>query len=380
MIYLNNAATTFPKPPSVTEAVTDAITNFPGSDLRTGINKLNGDIKTICRNNLNDFFQTDDKPIQMILNSGSTIGLNTAIFGLALEGSHIITSVTEHNSVNRPLNYLKKFKNTEIDYAECDESGFVAPDDIAKLIKKNTKLIVINHCSNVTGTIQDLKSISKIAHENNVPVLSDSSQSAGAVDYNVAELGIDIMAFTGHKSLYGIQGTGGLYVKSGIEIKPLVSGGTGIHGENEHQPDAMPYRLEAGTSNIPGIAALNEGINWVRNTGIEKIHNKKKYLVKKMISAFEDNPKVKIYKSDTHNSYTIFAFNIVNEIPEEINFILENSFDIKIRSGIHCAPKIRKYIHTYPYGSLRVSPSYFTEESEIDYFIDSLHKIIGGYK
>lgn len=380
MIYLNNAATTYPKPDEVTQAVTDTLVNLPGADLRNGFNKTGGDIKTVLRNNLTDFFDTNDDTNQMIINSGSTIGINNAIFGLDLDGSHIISTVIEHNSVNRPLNYLQKIKNINIDYAECDESGFVDPDDIKKLIKSNTKLIVINHCSNVTGTVQDLKSICNTAHEYDAIVLSDSSQSAGAIEYSVSDIGIDIMAFTGHKSLYGIQGTGGLYVKSGIDIQPIISGGTGIHGEDKLQPDKMPFKLEAGTSNIPGFAALNAGINSIRKIGTDKIHNKKKHLVKKMISEFEDNPDIKIYNSKTNDSYTIFAFNLKGEVPEEINFILENSFDIKIRSGIHCAPNIRKYIGSYPFGTLRVSPSYFTKEEEIDYFIESLYKIIGGYK
>jgi cysteine desulfurase family protein len=380
MIYLNNSATTYPKPKEVIDAVHNTLISIPDGNLRTGASNNGKDIKNTCRENLNDFFDTQDENKQMTLNSGSTIGLNTVIHGLELEGKHIIATDSEHNAVIRPLSYLKNNKNVGIDFAPCDETGFVEPDDIKKLVKKNTALIVLNHCSNVTGTYQDVKSIAHIAHNNNALILVDSSQSAGALDFSVNELDIDIMAFTGHKSLYGIQGTGGLYIKSGLELEPLVSGGTGIMGESEYQPDKMPYKFEAGTSNIAGFAALNEGVNWVRKTGMENIHNKKKHLVEKMISAFEGNPKIKIYKSETHNSYTLFAFNVIGEVPEEINFILENSFDIKIRSGIHCAPRVRKAINSYPYGTLRVSPSYFTKEEEVVHFIESLNKILDGYK
>lgn len=380
MIYLNNAATTYPKPENVIRSVSGCISNPPDNSKRRGISSDSKDIFDDTRKLIKKLFDIRDEPEQIIFSSGSTESLNTIIKGLDLQDKHIITTATEHNSMLRPLHGLADDNIIELTVVECDSTGFVNPDDIKKHIKKNTTLIAVNHCSNVTGTIQDLKEISKIAHDNNAMLLSDSSQASGSFEFSVNDLGIDMLAFTGHKSLYGIQGTGGFYIRSGIDIKPLKTGGTGIMGENRLQPEKMPYYLESGTPNTPGITALNVGINWILEKGINNIHDKKKKLTEKLFSEFKDNKNLIIYNSLSNNSHSVFTFNIKDIVPEEVNFIFDQSFDIKIRSGIHCAPLIREHLGAYPFGTLRVSPSYFNTTEEIDKFIDALYKIIESFK
>ncbi len=378
MIYLNNSATSYPKPANVLNKVTEIINNPPFDNLRGGLSLHSVDFVSECRKNLAKLFNVKNYN-RIILNSGSTESLNTIIFGLDLNGCHIITTATEHNSVLRPLFHLKEKNIIELTIIPCDENGYVYAKDIESAIKENTKLVIVNHVSNVTGSVQNIKEISTIAHKNNVLICVDASQSAGCEEINVEDDEIDILVFTGHKSLFGLQGIGGFYLKEFIELLPLKVGGTGIKSNILTQPKEMPIYYEAGTQNMTGIASLNEGIKFIFKTDIEKIKQKKILLIDKLYQSISLLPNIIVYsKQALNNGSTILTFNIKSVDSEDTNYILENSFDIITRAGLHCAPLIHKYIKTPSYGNVRISPSYFTKEEEIDILIDAVTQITKG--
>jgi len=368
MIYFNNTATSYPKPKSVNDAVNEYLSNPPVHSARMGLDKDDDDAAYAARKGLNELFNGED-PDRFIFTSGSTESLNLAIKGLDLNGRHVVTTNIEHNSVIRPLNHLKNEGKIEITWVDCDKHGYVTPEDIEAAITDKTKLIVVNHCSNVTGAVLDLKAIAEVAHRHNLVFLVDASQSAGGVPIDLKNWKIDLLAFTGHKSLYGIQGIGGIYIRKGIELKPLIVGGTGVKSEVLVQPEGMPIFYEAGTPNTPGIVSLAAGVKFVLEESVAKIHDRKAEMVLKMMNAFDDYPEVEIYTSTENNSLSNFCFNINGMVPEEVGYFLDESADIVIRSGLHCAPLLLPALGVYPWGTVRVSPSYFSADDEIDLFI-----------
>lgn len=375
MIYLNNAATSFPKPKAVLEAVTKILSNVPFHASRVGVDIQQEDIIFACRQKLAQLFNAPN-PNQIVFTSGSTESLNLAIRGLNLKDQHVITTAIEHNSVLRPLKRLESQGKIRLSIVDCNSCGSVNPNDISEAIQKDTTLIAINHCSNVTGEVQDIKTISEIAHHNEIIFLVDASQSAGCYPIDVQESHIDLLAFTGHKSLYGIQGIGGLYIREGLDLEPLSVGGTGTRSDLLTQPEGMPIHYEAGTQNLPGIASLNAGANFILETGMDNIKRKKQKLFVKMMTELKEIPEIKIYgREDAAQRVPIFCFNINGFEPSDLGYILRNSFHIIVRSGLHCAPLIHKALGSYPNGSVRVSPSYFTTVDEIDQFIQAVKQI-----
>ena len=383
MIYLNNAATSFPKPQQVIDSVSDCMYKPVLHSARTGFEREHEDSIYIARERLSRLFNVPD-PLQIIFTSGSTEALNLAIRGLDLNGGHVVTTTTEHNSVNRPLKTMELRNEIEITFVDCDETSYVDPVNIELAIKSNTKAVIINHCSNVTGTIQNVKEIAAIAHKNNAYIIVDASQSAGNIPIDFDGWNLDFMAFTGHKSLFGIQGTGGLVIKKGIGLKPLKVGGTGILSEILTQPTGLPIYYEAGTPNTPGIVALGAGVKFIQDIGPDNIFNHKKKLFQRIINGISDisifqnsekSNRIKIYTKGENHSYSNFCFNIGEFVPEEVGYMLNSSFDIMVRTGIHCAPLLLKPLGVEPWGTVRASFSYFTTEEEIDIFIDALKQI-----
>lgn len=374
MIYLNNAATSFPKPEEVITAINTYLQSPPFHSGRVGFEMQSEDVITACRQKLAQLFNADT-PDNIIFTSGATESLNLAILGLNLIGGHVITTAIEHNSVLRPLKTLERDDGIELTIVNCDEYGFVSPSSIADQVQPNTKAIIVNHCSNVTGTILDLKSISEIAHAADVYFIVDASQSAGVAPIDVRADGIDILAFAGHKSLYGIPGIGGLYLREGLRPNPLKVGGTGVRSDLLYQPEEIPMFYEAGTQNMPGIVALNAGVDFVLRTGIDQIREAKLQYTRRMIKEFGDNPDIILYnRNDLDDASTVLSFNIKGIDPADVGYILENSFNIIVRSGLHCAPLIHKALGSYPKGSIRISPSYFTTHEEIDVFCEAIHQ------
>jgi cysteine desulfurase family protein len=374
MIYLNNAATSYPKPKEVRDAVMASFNDPLVHASRTGLEREDDDIVYLCRTRLADLFNIED-PLHIVFTSGSTEALNLAIKGLPLEGGNVVISAIEHNSVIRPVKTLEKEGKISVTVVECDRNGYIEPQQFAEAIREDTKAIIVNHCSNVTGAVLDIAEIAKIAHSAGAYIIVDASQSAGAVPIDCKNWDVDLLAFTGHKSLYGMQGIGGLYIKEGIEIKPLKVGGTGILSELLLQPEGIPIHYEAGTPNTPGIISLYAGVQFVLQTGLDKIIEHKKKLYKILFDELQDNPDIEIYSSLEHTSYSNFCFNIKGMVPEEVGYVLEASFDILVRTGLHCAPLILPYLGAEPWGTVRASHSFFTTEEEIYKFVNAVRKI-----
>ena len=376
-IYLDNAATSFPKPKEVATAVYDFMVNNGTSSGRGSYKKaMQSDyIVYECRKLIGKLFNFDN-PKKVVFTSNVTDSLNIAMRGILKENDHVITSSLEHNAVWRCLKTLERDINIKIDTVECSKDGITNPQDIKKYIKKDTALIVFTQASNVLGTIQPIREIGAIAREHNIPFLVDSAQSAGAMKIDVKEENIDILAFTGHKSLLGPMGTGGLIINTNIDIKPLKAGGTGGDSAYEYQPDYYPNHLETGTSNVSGIAGLREAIKFLNKEGIENIHNKEKELTKYALEKLETVKDIEIYgPKDCEKMLSVISFNIKDKRPEDVGSILDQKYDIMLRAGLHCAPTAHSVIGTKERGTLRIGLGYFNEKEDIDKLVGALNNL-----
>ena len=376
-IYLDNAATSFPKPKEVADAVYDFMINNGTSSGRGSYKKaMQSDyIVYECRKLIGNLFNFDD-PKKVVFTSNVTDSLNIAIRGILKENDHVITSSLEHNAVWRCLKTLEKDINIKIDTVECSKDGITNPEDIKKYIRKDTALIVFTQASNVLGTIQPVKEIGKIARENKIVFLVDAAQSAGAMKIDIKEDNIDILAFTGHKSLLGPMGTGGLIINTDIDIKPLKAGGTGGDSAYDYQPDYYPNHLETGTSNVSGIAGLRAAIKFLNREGIDNIHNKEKKLTKYALQRLETVKDIEIYgPKDCEKILSVISFNIKNKRPEDISTILDQKYNIMLRAGLHCAPTAHSVINTKDRGSLRIGIGYFNTKDDIDKLVEALNNL-----
>ena len=369
MIYLDNAATTFPKPNEVYNSVDDCIRNYcanPGRGAHNLSIKCESKIFD-CRERLSMLLNIEN-PLNIIFTSNATDSLNIAIKGVLKPGDHAITTMIEHNSVLRPLYSLKKF-NIETTIIPVNSLGYLNINDIKKSIKKNTKAIIINHGSNVIGTIQNLEPIGLLAKSLGILFIVDASQTIGYSQINVKKMNINLLAFPGHKSLFGLQGTGGLYISDNIEISSLKEGGTGSNSESIIQPDFLPDKMESGTLNTPGIISLNEGIKFIFSKRIDNIRNHEISLMEYLTSELQKLPFVKLYGETNPQLKTpVLSFNIDNHDSSEVGRYL-NSLNIYLRTRYHCAPLIHKIIGTERIGTVRVSPGYFNTFNDIETFI-----------
>jgi cysteine desulfurase / selenocysteine lyase len=375
MIFFNNGATSFPKPKAVTDAVSEYIKSVPYHSARAGLDDDVVDDAHGARDKIGKLFNTKDTD-QIVFTSGSTEALNLAINGIDLKGGHVVSTAIEHNSVIRPLMHLKEAGDIEVDFVKCNEHSEVALEDIKAAMRDNTRAIVVNHSSNVTGSILDLKGIAKIAHDNDAVIIVDASQSSGAIPIDVTDWDVDYLAFTGHKSMFGLQGIGGLYIKKGNEPKPLKVGGTGIKSHILVQPPGMPIYYEAGTPNMPGIVSLNAGVGFVLEQGVENIQKHKQDMVQRIINELSDVEAVTHYVTSKHNSYANFCFTVRGMVPEEVGYVLESSYDIAVRTGLHCAPLLLEPVGVHPWGTVRASPSFFTTDDQIDLFIKAIKETV----
>lgn len=378
MIYLNNAATSWPKPEQVYDKVDQFFRSSISNAARSGGGGSNAAAKEIffVREKIANFFQVDDSA-KFVFNSGATESLNTVLKGVLKNGDHVITSKAEHNSVLRPLSRLKKDRNIEVSLLDLDSNGEIIYSEIEDYIQAETKLIVLTHASNVLGTINDLKKVAQIAAEAGILFLVDAAQTAGVVDYNLSEIKADFTAFAGHKSLFGPAGIGALYVRDHKKLLPLKEGGTGSDSLSRSQPEIMPDYLEAGTANSPGIAGLGAGIDFINSVGRQKIHQKEMNLLQYVIDSLLSIPKIKVYgKKNIENRTAVTAFNIADRSSNQIAFQLENQYNIELRAGLHCAPLLHKKMGTVEQGMLRLSPGYFNDKKEIAEFLNILESLI----
>lgn len=376
MIYLDNAATSFPKPEVVYEAVLNNMKNYGANPGRSGHKLALEAGRTIYegRELVCKLFNIDD-PMQIIFTSNATDALNLAIKGVLNKGDHVITTSMEHNSVLRPIKSMEA-NGVENTIVQCDDKGVLDPQLIKDAIKPNTKLIVTTHASNVTGTIMPIEEIGKIAKENGILFLIDAAQTAGVYDIDVKKLDVDLLAAAGHKGLMGPQGTGILYIKEGIEVRHFKEGGTGSKSQELLQPLMLPDRYESGTPNTPGIAGLAAGIEFIIEEGLDKIRKHEEELTQYFIDGLKEIPEIIIYGlQDATKQAAVISINIGEEDSSEIGYVLDKVFDIGVRPGLHCAPMAHKTIGTFEQGTVRFSIGYFTKKTEIDAALEALKNI-----
>lgn len=383
IIYFDNAATSWPKPPEVNTAMQKYMRKTGANPGRSGHRLSVEAARTIydTREKLAQLFNVSD-PLRIVLTKNATEALNIAILGFLKPGDHVITSSMEHNSVMRPLRAMEQ-KSVILTVIPCDKVGLIDPAQIAAAIKKNTKAIMMTHASNVTGTIMPIAEIGLIAREHGLVFCVDAAQTAGSCPIDVEEMKIDLLAFTGHKSLFGPPGTGGLYICEGLEksIEPIFVGGTGSRSEVEEQPDFMPDRYETGTPNTVGIAGLQAGVDFVLSEDVGQIQDKEASLVKTFIEGISDLPGIIIYGPGVaERRIPVVSFNIAGMDPAAIALDLDERFKIMSRSGIHCAPSANKTIGTFPQGTVRFSFSYFNTQEQVVKAVEALKKISKGRK
>ncbi len=376
MIYLDNAATTYPKPEVVYESIMDCMKNYGANPGRAGhkLAMIAGREIYDARENIAKLFNVDN-PMNIIFTTSATDSLNLAIKGCVQEGDHIITTSIEHNSVIRPIKSLEKY-GVENTIVKCDKEGFLNIKDLEKAIRPNTKLIVTTHASNVCGTLVDIEAVGNVAKANNILYLVDASQTAGVYDIDVKKINVDMIAAPGHKCLMGPQGTGILYIREGLSIYVLKEGGTGSRSEDLFQPELTPDKYESGTHNTPGIAGLNAGVKFILSQGIDNIRTKEEELCEYMLKRLEEVPNIIIYgPRDSKKRTAVISINIGNMDSGEITYLLDDEYDIATRSGIHCSPLAHKTIGTLEQGCVRFSLGIFNTKEEIDKAIEALKEI-----
>lgn len=375
MIYFDNAATSFPKPASVAIAVYNAI-NSLGNPSR-GAYSISIEASRVvysAREKVAELFNLDD-PLNVAFTSNSTESLNIVINGLFEPGNHVITTEMEHNSVLRPLYYLME-RGLKVSFIKCNKIGNINYNEIEKEIKSNTKAIICTHASNLTGNMLNIKKIGNICKAHNILFILDASQTAGVFDIDMKENNIDILCFTGHKSLYGPQGTGGLCINRDIDIRPLKAGGSGSNSYSHHQPSTMPDLLEAGTVNSHSIAGLLAGMEFIQNTGMDKIREHELKLMWQFYDGIKNISNVKIYGDFSSNLRSpIVALNIRDYDSGDISMELAETYNIATRSGAHCAPLMHKALGTEKQGAVRFSFSYFNTQKEVETAIKAVKEL-----
>ncbi len=377
MIYLNNSSTTIIKPQTVYDAFVCASKNL--SNMGRGVSRLSeksSEAAHDSRESAARFFGIRS-PLQIGFAKNATEALNAGISGCLENGDHVITTVCEHNSVLRPLFRLEKERGIEVTLVPCDSGGSIDPDTFRKSIKKNTKMIVMTHVSNVTGSIFDIRAVGKIARDAGALFFLDAAQSAGVLDIDVQRDNIDMLAFTAHKYLFALQGLGGLYVREGIGLKPLiVGGGTGNSLDLDPKLE-MPDILEAGTQNLPGIAALKKAIEFVESNR-DKIRKKEAELTEYFLQRMEEIPFLKLLgRQNSDGRVSLFSLVSDDYAVQDIAGFLEDRYGIVVRTGVQCAPLIHRYIGSEKEGTFRVSLSYFNEKEEIDVLAKGLNEFPG---
>jgi len=377
MIYLDNAATSFPKPERVYIEMTRCMRHYCANPGRGGhaMSMESGRAVTKAREKICSFFNIKD-PMQLCFTKNATEALNIAIKGSLVPGAHIITTCMEHNSVMRPLKTLERDIGIKSTIIDGNEFGEIDPDQIKKSINKNTAMIICTLSSNVNGIIMPVRDIGRIAREAGITFLLDASQGAGSLSVNVEDFNVDLLAFPGHKGLMGPQGTGAIYVREGLKLKCLYEGGTGSNSESMYQPDFMPDLFESGTLNTPGIVGLCQGIDFINEKGIENICNYKHMLTLRLLEGIKEIKGARLYsKLEKSCNSGIAAVNLEGFDSTEVSFMLDREYKTATRAGIHCAPSAHRKLGTSETGIVRFSPGYFNTTDEIDFVIRALIKI-----
>lgn len=377
--YFDNSATSFPKPESVYKSIENAVRFYGANPGRGGHIMAVEASKAIyeTREKIAALFNIKN-PLQIAFTYNSTYALNFAIKGTIPKDSHIITTSLEHNSVLRPVFYERDENNVQVTIVSPSEDGNIYSEDIIKAMKPETKAVILTHMSNVTGAIIDLLPVTTEARKRNILTIVDVSQSAGFLDIDVEKLKIDVLCFTGHKSLFGMQGTGGIYIREGIKFSPLIEGGTGSFSKMERQPLSMPEALEAGTLNTPGIVSLGAGIDFLNSVGLENIRRHENNLTKKFIDGLKNIREIIIYGPEKRGP--VVTLNIEGIDSGDLAAYLDEEYGILTRAGIHCAPLAHESMNSGENGGVRFSFGYFNTEEDINYAINALKNIVSDFK
>ncbi len=380
-IYLDNAATSFPKPDAMLEAMVAYQRNIGASPGRSGHGRSIDAGRMIfeTRDALARLFRVDD-PLCIALTKNSTEALNIVLQGSLQPGDHVVTSSMEHNSVMRPLRFLEA-RGVALSVIPCSPQGEIDPDDIRRSFRRNTKMVVLTHASNVTGTIMPVETIGSIIKEKgDILFCVDAAQTAGALPIDVQKMKIDVLAFTGHKSLFGPQGTGGLYIRKGLDqkIDPLMMGGTGSRSEFEAQPDFMPDKYESGTPNTIGFAGLGAGVTYVLEQTVEAIRAKEEHLTSRFLGQLKEfNDQVTVYgPNDASRQTAVVSFNLKKISPSAAASFFEEEHGILCRPGLHCTPSAHRTLGTFPQGSVRFSFGFFNTGQDIDEAVDAVRDLL----
>jgi cysteine desulfurase/selenocysteine lyase len=380
LVYLDNAATSLPKPRGVAEAVAAAI-GRAGNPGRSGHALSVRSARDLfeAREKLALLFGVEDSS-RFIFMENATAALNQAIKGLLRPGDHVVTTSMEHNSVMRPLKRLEE-AGVRVTAIPADVTGTVSAGAFLAAFRKETRLAAVIHASNVSGAVQPVEEIVRGARARGVYTLVDASQTAGSLPFSLSEVPADLLAAPGHKGLLGPQGTGFLYVREGVPLVPLIEGGTGSRSESDVQPDFFPDCLESGTRNSVGIAGLSVSLSFLLRKGVENVRRREAGLVEELRAGLERLPRVTVYgPRDPGRRVSVVSFNVGGMDPGEVGRRLDAEFGVMVRAGMHCAPNAHRTLGTFPEGTVRVSPGPFTTKKEIAAFLSALERICGSAK
>jgi cysteine desulfurase/selenocysteine lyase len=378
MIYLDNSATSFPKPEGVYRYMDSFYRENGVNPGRSGFDAAleTEEIVAGTRKLLTELFNGSD-PNRLTFSYNASDSLNIILQGLAEKGDHVVTTTLEHNSVLRPLHHLMMEGIIELTYVPFDSHGYVHPEDIRKAIRKNTRMVVVNHSSNVIGTVQPVAEIGKICKEMGVYFIVDASQSAGVIPIDMQAMGIDVLVFTGHKCLMGPTGIGGSYVMENVQVRLTRYGGTGVRSAQKTHLEEFPYRLECGTLNILGVAGLNAGVRWVTGQGIENLHNREIALWDKLRKGLQLISRVTTYcAEDPVNQNAVLSFNVIGFESGDVGTMLDVDYNIACRTGLQCAPMVHQGLGTDKiHGTVRLSIGPFNTDDHIEKAIQAVAEI-----
>lgn len=383
-IYLDNAATTFPKPDVMHRTMHDFYRDYGVNPGRTGCDLAIHAEQMVhgTRKKFSAFFNAalvdagkEKDPNRLVFTLNATMGLNLIVNGKVGPGDHVVTTMLEHNSVIRPVNHRVK-EGAEATYVVPDGEGYVDPEDVRRAIKKNTTLVIVNHASNVTGVVQDIKAIGAVCAEEGVPFAVDTAQSAGVLPIDMVASNISFLAFTGHKGIFGPTGTGGVCVADDAEIRGTIYGGTGVRSAHPYHLEEYPYRLEAGTLNLAGIAGLSAGLDWVLDRGLAAIHSDEMGLLAKLQAGLSEIKGVKIWGTKSlKRRVATLSVTVANYDASDVGTILDVEYDILTRTGLHCAPLIHEHHGSTPRGTVRFSIGPFNTEEHVEAAIKAVAEI-----
>lgn len=376
MIYFDNAATSWPKPPAVRAALDEYFGEAGGNPGRSG-HRMSIEAARVVENAreaLAELFNVND-PSRIVFTHNATHGLNLALHGLLRPGDHVVTTSMEHNSVMRPLRHFEGL-GVEITVIACTPEGRLDLEAVRRAIRQETRLLVTTHASNVAGTLNPVAELAALAREKKIAYLLDAAQTGGAVPIDVQEMGVDLIAFTGHKGLLGPTGTGGLYIRKGLALAPLMRGGTGSDSAHETQPEFLPDAHESGTLNLAGIAGLGAAVRFLLGIGIEAVRAHEQKLIAQFLEGASEISGLTVYgPKDTALQCGLVSFDVTGAETSEVGLILDQSFGIMARTGLHCAPSAHCTLGTFPTGTVRFSFGWFNAPEEVEKALEALRQI-----